>query len=96
MLETYDSNSDAVGATTENAANDQQPGDGGFARPPRYGAFVFGDKIPLNVTVDWDKIRERPELLEVALETAADSFPADGGDFDLQVFYFAIMITALP
>lgn len=46
---------------------------------------MFGDRISLNVTVDWDKVRERPELLAAALQVAGDSLPEDGGEYDLQV-----------
>lgn len=56
-------------------------------RPPRYGAFVFGDVIPLNVTVDWDAVRERPETLAMVLEAASESLPSEGGDFDLEVLH---------
>lgn len=61
-------------------------GDNQEERPPRYGAFVFGDRIPVNVTVDWDSLRERPEVLESALEVVGDEIlPPGGGEFDLQV-----------
>lgn len=58
----------------------------GRGRPPRYGAFVFGDRIAVNMTVDWDTLRERPELVASALEIVGDDvIPADGGEVDLQV-----------
>lgn len=57
----------------------------GQSRPARYGAYVFGDRIPLNVTVDWDDIRENPEVLKRALELAGDVVPAEGGHYDVKV-----------
>lgn len=54
-------------------------------RPPRYGAFVFGDRIPVNVTIDWDEVRDRPELFGLAFEVAGEVLPADGGTYDLKV-----------
>eukprot|EP00752_Nemacystus_decipiens_P003898 g3578.t3 len=57
----------------------------GEGRPPRYGAFVFGDRIAVNLTVDWDTLREKPELVESALEIVGDDvIPADGGEIDLE------------
>ena len=61
---------------------------GGNTRPPRYGAFVFGDRFPYNVTVDWDTLRERPELLAEGLEVLGETLPTDGGEFDLKVRFF--------
>ena len=78
LLDTYDAavvDDTSAGSTVE----------GTRSRPPRYGAFVFGDLIPLNVTVDWDAVRERPELVAMVLETIADSLPTEGGEFDLKV-----------
>lgn len=64
----------------------------GRRRPPRYGAFVFGDRIAVNVTVDWDTLRAKPEIVASALEIVGDDvIPADGGEVDLQVragFYY--------
>lgn len=71
LLDTYDS-SDIKDASSGN-------------RPPRYGAFVFGDVIPFNVTVDWDAVREKPETLAMVLEAVSESLPTEGGDFDLEV-----------
>ena len=59
---------------------------GGQGRPPRYGAFVFGDRIAVNLTVDWDTLREEPEIVESALEIVGDDvIPANGGEVDLEV-----------
>lgn len=70
-------------ATTAAAALDLVDGRG---RPPRYGAFVFGDRIALNVTVDWDTLREDPEIVASALEIVGDDvLPAEGGEVDLKV-----------
>lgn len=82
LLDTYD---DTEVALTVESASDRKPGDEGHGRPPRYGAFVFGDRIPLNVTIDWDSLKERPELLALALKTTSEYLPAEGGKFDLDV-----------
>lgn len=79
MLDTYNTGGLVVGVGAATGADDQ-------GRPPRYGAFVFGDRIPVNVSVDWDSLRENPEILSAALETVGDDLiPADGGEVDLQV-----------
>ncbi|CAN0373503.1 unnamed protein product, partial [Ectocarpus sp. 8 AP-2014] len=77
-----DTSDEAAAATTP---LDGGGGGGGGGRPPRYGAFVFGDRIPVNLTVDWDSFREDPEMLASALEIVGDDvIPAEGGEFDLQ------------
>lgn len=55
-------------------------------RDNRYGAFVFRDSIPLNLTVDWDWVRENiepilenTELINELLETSG--FNVSIGDF---------------
>lgn len=81
-----------VGVTVETAPSDEMAattaadfGDG-RGRPPRYGAYVFGDSIAVNVTVDWDALREKPEIVASALEIVGDDvIPADGGEVDLEV-----------
>lgn len=79
-VETDTSDEAAAAATTAT------PLDGSGGRAPRYGAFVFGDRIPVNLTVDWDSFRENPEMLASALEILGDDvIPAEGGEFDLQV-----------
>lgn len=102
MLDTYDTgglpggaaaSADAgVDVTIEAGSSDQASATtatglgGGRGRPPRYGAFVFGDRIAVNVTVDWDTLREKPEIVASALEIVGDDvIPADGGQVDLQV-----------
>ncbi|CAM9145594.1 unnamed protein product [Choristocarpus tenellus] len=40
--------------------------------PPRYGAFVFGDRVPVNVTGDWPALRKEPEAIVFLLAEAAD------------------------
>lgn len=46
---------------------------------------MFGDRFPVNVTVDWDALRERPELLAESLEILSETLPTEGGEFDLKV-----------
>ena len=45
------------------------------------------------VTVDWDKFRERPELLAEGLEALAETLPADGGSSILRCILW--MFTAV-
>lgn len=75
--------------TYDQTGSGQRSGDDSLSRLPRYGAFVFGDRIPLNITVDWDRVRERPELLGMALQIASENIPAEGGEFDLKVLSLA-------
>lgn len=71
--------------TTELASASEAGAGGHHTRPPRYGAFVFGDRFPFNVTVDWDELRQRPELLAESLELLSEALPTEGGEFDLKV-----------
>lgn len=76
----------SVETDTSERAEATTPLDGSDGRAPRYGAFVFGDRIPVNLTVDWDSFRENPEMLASALEIVGDDvIPAEGGELDLQV-----------
>ncbi|CAN0193444.1 unnamed protein product [Ectocarpus sp. 12 AP-2014] len=91
MITTSSDDADDVDVSVETDTSDEAAattlldGGGGGGRPPRYGAFVFGDRIPLNLTVDWDSFRENPEMLASALEIVGDDvIPAEGGEFDLQ------------
>lgn len=63
----------------------QVRGDGGGARPARYGAYVFGDRIPMNLTIDWEEVRDKPALFGKALEFVGEVLPGDGGELDLKV-----------
>eukprot|EP00903_Cladosiphon_okamuranus_P005738 g5694.t1 len=79
-----------VDVTVEPASSDETTAGAlefvdGRGRPPRYGAFVFGDRITLNVTVDWDTLREDPEIVASALKIVGDDvIPAEGGEMDLK------------
>ncbi|CAN0051014.1 unnamed protein product [Ectocarpus sp. 4 AP-2014] len=91
MITTSSDDGDDVDVSVETDTSDEAAAattpldDGGGGRPPRYGAFVFGDRIPVNLTVDWDSFRENPEMLASALEIVGDDvIPAEGGEFDLQ------------
>lgn len=82
LLDTYNNigEDEAAELASANGA-----GTGDNTRPPRYGAFVFGDRFPVNVTVDWDELRERPELLAESLKVLSEALPTEGGEFDLKV-----------
>lgn len=85
LLDTYDDDGDMEGFLDHKKEAVRQGGDAGEKRPPRYGAFVFGDRIMLNLTVEWDKIRDNPAFFGMALETVTEVLPPEGGAFDLKV-----------
>lgn len=88
LLGTYNGNGAMGGLLNRTQAAVGHGGDAGEIRPPRYGAFVFGDRIMVNLTIEWDQVKDNPALFGMGLETVSKALPPGGGKFDVKVQYF--------